>query len=82
MTPPCRRRYFQTAADKHCPDGMFNLGLCSMDGVHLPKSEETAVGWFNKSAQLGQPDAMFALAMCLREGRGCLPVCVTHSFRR
>jgi TPR repeat protein len=61
------------AAGEDC-DAMFNIGLCYLDGVQVEASPQTAFSWFNRSASGGQPDAMYSMAMCLQQGRGCMRV--------
>ena len=49
---------------------MANLGVCYFKGDGVPKNEETAVAWFQKSADLGNATAMYNLGLCYANGTG------------
>ena len=52
-------------------DAMFTIGYCySVGGYGIEVDYEEAVKWYTKAAELGEPDAMYNLALCYYYGYG------------
>ena len=52
-------------------DAMFTIGYCySVGGYGIEIDYEEAVKWYTKAAELGEPDAMYNLALCYYYGYG------------
>ena len=50
-------RYYQANADAGDTDSMLDLGAMYLDGRGVPKSEEKALEWYQKAAELGGQNA-------------------------
>jgi TPR repeat protein len=48
----------------------FNVGVYFLSTRGPAQSDSTAVEWFTKAANLGNPEAAVNLAMCYMAGRG------------
>jgi len=62
--------YFSKAADGGYARGVYNQGLCYLDGVGTTKDQAKAVAMFQKASDLGNPEAMVALASAYENGTG------------
>lgn len=52
-------------------DAMFTIGYCyTVGGYGIELDYEEAVKWYTKAAELGEPDAMYNLALCYYYGYG------------
>ncbi len=52
-------------------NAMFTIGYCySVGGYDIEVNYEEAVKWYTKAAELGEPDAMYNLALCYYYGYG------------
>ncbi|CAG8512058.1 6626_t:CDS:2 [Dentiscutata heterogama] len=49
---------------------IYELGICFRHGWGVPKNKQTAVYYFEISANLGDPDAQNELGSCLERGEG------------
>ena len=47
---------------------MHQLGCCYEQGMGVDRDKEAAVKLYREGANLGYPDAMISLAMCLETG--------------
>jgi TPR repeat protein len=54
---------------------MHQLGCCYEQGIGVNRDAEAAVKLYREGANLGYPDAMISLAICLETGL-ILPVCI------
>ncbi len=52
---------------------MFNLGSASLKGDSLPRSDSTALDWYQKAAALGYTPAHLALGQMYSDGRAFQP---------
>ncbi len=57
----------KAAANNHL-GALYNLGLIAMESDH--PDYKAAAGYFGKAADLGSPDAAYALALLYKEGKG------------
>ena len=54
-------RWFQEAAELGHKEAMMNLAYHYRFGLGVPKSVESAKGWYNKAAEAGHPYAKLHL---------------------
>lgn len=62
-------RYFRNAADRNDANGLYNLGMCYMQGLGVPQDDQNAFGRFQSAAEKEHPEAMNNIALFYREGR-------------
>ena len=62
-------RYFRSAADRNDANGLYNLGMCYMQGLGVPQDDQNAFGRFQSAAEKEHPEAMNSIALFYREGR-------------
>ena len=55
---------------------MHQLGCCYEQGMGVDRDKEAAVKLYREGANLGYPDAMISLAMCLETGLTLLSISV------
>ena len=61
--------YFKKAADKGDANGLYNLGMCHMQGIGVSQDDQNAFVNFQSAAEKGHPEAMNNVALFYREGR-------------
>ena len=61
--------YFKNAADRGDANGLYNLGMCYMQGLGVQQDDQSAFGRFQSAAEKGHPEAMNNIALFYREGR-------------
>ena len=61
--------YFKNAADRDDANGLYNLGMCYMQGLGVSQDDQNAFGRFSAAAKKGHPEAMNNIALFYREGR-------------
>ena len=59
---------FETAAGKGDSNGLYNLGMCYMEGYGCLRDPEKAFTHFKASAELGHPEAINNLGAFYRDG--------------
>jgi len=59
---------FKSAAAKKDPNGLFNLGMCYMQGVAGEPNEKLAFECFRTAAEMGHPEAINNIGGCYRDG--------------
>ena len=64
--------WFEQAAVAGDLVSAFNLGICFAKGVGIGQDEEQAARWLRRAAE-GVPEAQYAYARMLAEGRGVAP---------
>ena len=52
------------------PGALYNLGVIAVENNGVAPDFPKAAGYFRRAAELGYPDAAYALALCYRQGRG------------
>ncbi|MBQ4470749.1 MAG: sel1 repeat family protein [Kiritimatiellae bacterium] len=60
--------YFKSAAAKKDANGIFNLGMCYMQGVGGEPNEKLAFECFRSAADMGHPGAINNIGGCYRDG--------------
>ena len=61
--------YFRNAADRGDANGLYNLGMCYMQGLGVPQDDQIAFGRFQSAAEKEHPEAMNNIGLFYREGR-------------
>ncbi len=61
--------YFKKAADKDDANGLYNLGMCYMQGLGVQQDDQIAFGRFQSAAEKDHPEAMNNIGLFYREGR-------------
>lgn len=61
---------FRTSAEAGDSYGFNNMGLIHERGLGVPRDLRQAVGWYEKAAAAGQPNASVNLGLLYRDGRG------------
>ncbi len=51
-------QWYSRAAALDCPNGLFNCGVCCVNGVHTPRDQAAARGYFERAAALQHPQAI------------------------
>lgn len=59
---------FKSAAAKKDPNGLYNLGMCYMQGVGGDVNQKLAFECFRTAADLGHPGAINNIGGCYRDG--------------
>lgn len=59
---------FHKAAELKDPNGIYNLGMCYMNGIGCEQDPEMAIQCFKTAAEAGHPDAINNIGGCCREG--------------
>lgn len=62
--------YFSKAAEAGYARGIYNQGLCYLDGIGTAKDQAKAFAMFQQASDLGIPEAMVALAEACETGTG------------
>ncbi len=59
---------FHKAAEAKDPNGIYNLGMCYMNGIGCEADPKMAINCFRTAAEAGHPDAINNIGGCCREG--------------
>ena len=59
---------FKEAAAKKDANGLYNLGMCYMQGVGCEQNEKLGFECFRTAAELGHPEAINNIGGCYRDG--------------
>lgn len=59
---------FRQAAVKNDPNGLYNLGMCYMNGIGCERDLKLGVNAFKTAAERGHPEAINNLGGCYRDG--------------
>ncbi len=62
--------WYSLAADQGDRAGLTKVGLMLASGDGTPRNLEKAIPYFERASEMGDPQAQFALAECLLEGKG------------
>lgn len=60
--------YFQAAADQKDANGMYNLGMCYLNGYGVAADRDRAFDCFRAAAELGHPEAINNIGAFYRDG--------------
>ena len=61
--------YFKNAADQGDANGIYNLGMCYLRGLGIPKNDQKAFDCFRSAAAKEHPAAINNIGLFFREGR-------------
>ncbi len=61
--------YFKKAADKNDANGLYNLGMCYMQGLGVSQEDQKAFSYFRSAAEKDHPEAINNIGLFFREGR-------------
>lgn len=61
--------YFKKAADQGDANGIYNLGMCYLRGLGMPKNDQKAFDCFRSAAAKEHPAAINNIGLFFREGR-------------
>ncbi len=61
--------YFKNAADQGDANGLYNLGMCHLRGLGMPKDDQKAFDCFRRAAEKEHPAAINNIGLFFREGR-------------
>lgn len=59
---------FKKAAEKGDPNGLYNLGMCYMNGIGCERDYELGFKAFMTAAERGHPEAINNIGGCFRDG--------------
>lgn len=59
---------FRQAAAKNDPNGLYNLGMCYMNGIGCERDVKLGFNAFKTAAERGHPEAINNVGGCYREG--------------
>lgn len=59
---------FKKAAEKGDPNGLYNLGMCYMNGIGCEKDYDLGFEAFKAAAEKGHPEAINNIGGCYRDG--------------
>ena len=61
--------YFKNAADQDDANGIYNVGMCYLRGLGMPKDDKKAFDCFRRAAEKEHPAAINNIGLFFREGR-------------